>query len=384
MKKKLTALMLGALLALSPAALPAAGQTAGEALGFALLEQLYLQGETPLISPWGLAQALSMAAEGAEGETRQELLSLLQVQAPAPLNVGAQGVTTAAAALFDDSLILLDSYIQALEAYGAPCLEGLSLEAVNDWAREHTGGLIDPLLTQPLPDSARLALLTAIAMQADWAQPFSSSDTYEQPFYTAQGAVNASFLHRTGQMEYALTQDMQLLRLPYAGEELACYLILPPEEGMKQALSLLKEQGYQLFEGLQQAQVRLALPKLSLEGGLDLSGPLAALGLSLANSNSADFSGIDGSDGLKLGPVVQCTRLDLDEEGTQAASATAAVMVVKSAMPSQDAEVMTLDRPFILLVREENSGQTLFAACVLTPQTAQDQEAQRESPEAAQ
>ena len=378
MKRKLTALILSALLACCPLALCADAQTTGEALGFSLLEQLYLQGENPLISPWGLAQALSMAAEGADGETRQELLSLLQTQAPAPLNVSAQGVTTAAAALFDDSLILLDSYVQALQAYGAPCLEGLSMEAVNDWAREHTGGRIDPLLTQPLPDTARLALLTAIALEADWAQPFDAANTYEQPFYTAQGAVNASFLHCTGQMEYGLAQDMQLLRLPYAGEELACYLILPPEEGMEQALSLLKTQGYQLFQDLEPAQVSLALPKLSLDSGLDLSGHLAALGLSLANSNDADFSGMDGDDGLKLGPVVQRTRLDLDEAGTQAASATAAVMVTKSALPPQDAVNMTLDRPFILLVREEASGQTLFAACVLTPQSAADQSARQD------
>ena len=130
---------------------------------------------------------------------------------------------------------------------------------------------------------------------------------------------------------------------------------------MEQALSLLKAQGYQLFQDIEPVQVSLALPKLSLDSGLDLSGHLAALGLSLANSNDADFSGMDG-----------------DEAGTQAASATAAVMVTKSALPPQDAVNMTLDRPFILLVREEASGQTLFAACVLTPQSAADQPARQD------
>ena len=362
MKRTLLALMLSALVACGAQA------QSWEHLGFSLLEDFSLQGQSALISPWGLAQSLNMAAEGAKGETLRELTALLGEKAPSPLAVSAPGVTTAAAALLGAGVSPLASYTQALSAYGAQCFQGMTPQAINDWARAHTRGLIDPLLSGPLPDGARLALLTAIALDAKWDTPFNPADTDSGTFHAPQGDVGADFMHRSGQMDYANGEGLQILRLPYEGKALTCYLILPGEGDMAQALKLLKDKGGALLEGLRQENVALALPRLSLDAQLDLSAPLARLGLSVATGDGADFSGIDGTGDLALGPVLQRTRLDLDEAGTRAASGTALFAVPKSALMAEPPIQMTLDRPFILLVREEASASLLFAACVLSPQ----------------
>lgn len=363
MKRTLLALMLSAFVACG-----AQAQGSGEALGFSLLEDYYRQGESALISPWGVAQALNIAAEGAKGGTRSELMDLLDAKAPSALAVRAAGVTTASAALLDPGLIPLDSFVQSLTAYGAQCFRGMTERAINDWAREESRGLIDPLLGGPLPDDARLALLTAIALDARWETPFNPSDSEPRVFHAPQGDVSASFMRRSGLMRYRKGDGLQILRLPYEEASLACYLILPGEGEMGQALTLLRGRGCALLEGLRQEQVDLALPKLSLDESLDLSVPLARQGLKVSTGNGADFSGIDGTQDLALGPVLQRTRLHLDEEGTRAASGTVAFAVAKSAPMAEPPVQMTLDRPFILLVREESSGNLLFAACVLSPQ----------------
>ncbi|MEG0985417.1 MAG: serpin family protein [Clostridia bacterium] len=339
---------------------------AGEALGFAMLKQLYAQDGDALISPYSLAEALSMAAAGANGETLAEMLQLLDVPAPSTIALDDPSVVTANALFAAERDALLDSYLAALEGYGANCfdLKESALEDINAWAKEQTGGLIDPLLSQPLDPKTKLVLLNAISLKADWQSPFNPANTQDGVFHAPDGEITTSFMHQDEFVDCVLG-DTNLLRLPYANGHLAAYFILPPEGGMDAALSSLAQEGYAFFDGMTEQNLALALPKLNLAKESDMTATLAALGLKTATSMDADFSNMNGARDLFIGQVFQKACLAMDEQGTTAAAVTEVAMMVKAVMAPPIP--LTFDRPFILLVRDEESGQTLFAACVSHP-----------------
>ncbi|MDO4547360.1 MAG: serpin family protein [Clostridia bacterium] len=340
----------------------------GEKLGFEMLKASYSDEENALLSPYSLYTALSMASDGAMGDTRSQLLAALEIVSPG--NVDANGVYTANAAFIDDQAEVSDEYLKALEKYQARIfdLDTSRTDEINQWASETTDGLISPLLTEPLDENTRLLLLNAISMDAGWHEPFKAIDTREAEFHLADAVATVPFINSTRFMDYAVNGDLRLARLPYAGEGLNAYMVLPDEGGMDEALDRLISEGYAIFDGLEYVNVRLSMPKLDLSGDVKLSQHLVEAGITEAFSLGADFSGINGKDDLMLSEVAQKVVLKLDEDGTRAAAVTQAVIANKSLILEEDFVRLTLDRPFILLIRDEISSQTLFAACVVNPE----------------
>lgn len=373
MKKIMSLLLLLVFLAVIPAA---NAEAAGNRLGFEVLKALGDGTENQVISPVSLAYALAMAAQGAGSETEKALLEALEVDSAAEaaeLTDALQeaGLKLANAAFSASDLEPDEAYVQALqEQFGAEWFaQGEDLEErINAWVAEKTDGLIEKLYDEPIDLETALILLNAIAMDADWASPFRKSDTADGVFHAPDGEVTVPFMNQTIWARYGERDGVQLLRLEYADSNLVLLLALPEEGGVPQVLDGLAQEGLAYFQLSDETiDVDLSMPKLDISVGESLAQPLQELGLACAFDERADFSGISKDVELCIGDVLQKARLVFDEEGTRAAAATS-VEITPMMAPIDHATVrMTLDRPFVAVIADEQTGAVSFASIVANP-----------------
>ncbi len=342
-----------------------------------LLKTLYAQRGQTVVSPLSLHLALTMAAEGAKGETRAQLLQAAGLTEEALADFAekarkmeAAGVRIANAAFVKDGLPVLAEYDALLvDRYQAERF-ALSKEVngqVNAWVKEKTEGLIDELLSEAPDENLVLMLVNALALKADWRLPFAAEDTYKETFHAPDGDVDVDFMHQKAYLPYVELPGLRAVRLSYADSTLGLTIVLP-DGGISDALdaiSALSSAWDASTDAL--SEVELALPKLSATDSLSLVDALKALGVTAAFDMTADFSGIDGEKDLFISSVLQKARLDIDEKGTTAAAATSIGFSTKSA-PLEDLPIeFTVDRPYILLLTDGDTGLTLFAAAIDRP-----------------
>ena len=348
----------------------------GNRLGYKVLAELSGGKRNAFVSPVSLAWALSMAADGAKGETRQKLLKALgaddtdAVAALAEPLVEA-GVHWANAAFVADGLALLPDYeARIASAYEAERFALSGAEAVKDWVREKTDGLIEDIPLS-LDGDAKLVLANAVAMEAEWASPFEPDDTWDDAFHTPDGDVTVPFMHQETYAQYGEGMGVQLVCKGYMNGGLALMIALPPEGGLKRALTNLAENPNSFFTFKPNPQnVSLALPKLDLSTEESLVEAIVASGCWVPFSEKyADYSGISDAP-LLVSDVLQQVRFQLDEEGTRAAAATEVVMVEGAALDDDagpEPIPFVCDRPFIVAVVDRATGAILFAGAVVNP-----------------
>ena len=351
----------------------------GNRLGLEALRALADGTKNEIISPVSLAYALSMAAQGANGETRETLLSALDAADAgdmAALNdaLSAAGLRWANAAFIREDLALNDDYAAALsERFGAEAFPLDAAERVNAWVADRTDGLIERLLETEVDEDVRLMLVNAIAMDAAWAAPFLATDTFEDAFHAPDGDVRADFMHKTLDARYAEIDGTQVIRLDYLADGdqpngLYMLVALPPEGGVPALLDALAASGLDALEpGNEPCRVLLSLPKLDVSASNGLSATLRALGLELPFSDDADFSGVS-AEGLRISEVLQKARVQLDEDGTRAAAATEVSFKANGiAFDAPKPVEMNVNRPFVLLIAEAQTGAIAFAGVVADP-----------------
>lgn len=336
----------------------------------ALLRALYEQNGQLCFSPLSLEMALSMALEGAQGETREQILAMPGVAALLKNGAGSYPELKAAnAAIVSEKIKLLEAFEQALrDKHGAEVIPMSAdvVAQVNAWCDEHTDGMIKQLLSERPADTLRLILLNALVLDAKWQVPFDDYSTGDDTFHAPDGDVTVPFMHASRPLTYAEAEGAQVVKLPYLNGDLEMIVILPKEGELLKVLSLIEGQGLSWIKDYRQAgEVQLALPKLSMESSLSLKDILTAMGFDAPFGDGADFSGITQDQELYIDQILQKARLDVDEEGTRAAAVTGMMLAGKGLVI--DAVRMVVDRPFIALVRGVEKGETLFAAVVDNP-----------------
>ena len=377
MKKILSILLCLALLGCAALAEPVAAESApavGEKLGFELLKALYAEGGNVLLSPASLTLALGMAAEGAEGETLTAILTALGAEDASELgDVVPEEIKSANAAFVAQGLPLKGDYIDRLnEAYGAEWfdLDAEVVEVVNAWVAEHTDGLIEKLLTEVPDPQTGLILINAIAMDAKWEKPFKDYNTIEDDFHAPQGDVSVEMMYQREFFDYVERDGLQIVRLPYAGGALEMWIALPGEGvsiGLDGLLDALAEQGMDyLKDGAEEREVDLFLPKFDLTTENSLSDALKVLGVELPFDENADFSGISEVP-LRIDEILQKVRVQLDEEGTKAAAATAAIVACMALVPEEEPVEVRADRPFAFVIADAETDSVCFAGVVENP-----------------
>lgn len=380
MKKILSILVCLAMLGCAALAEPAAdgAPAVGERLGFALLKELYGEGGNRVISPASLTLALGMAAEGAAGETLAEILAALDAEDVSELaGVVPEEIVSANAAFVAPDLQLKPDYAARLEeGYGAERFEidADVVEKVNAWVAEHTDDLIDKLLNDAPDPDAGLILVNAIAMDAKWARPFEPHNTVEDSFHAPEGDVTVEMMYQRGSFDYVERDGVQIIRLPYASDAeeggLEMWIALPSEGvsiGLEGVLDALAEGGMDsLREGATSTEVDLFLPKMDISDENSLADALKALGVQAAFGDAADFSGISDVP-MKIAQILQKIRVQLDEEGTKAAAATAIIMPCMAAAPVEQPPEVRVDRPFAFVIADSRTGSVCFAGVVENP-----------------
>ncbi|OGN86833.1 MAG: hypothetical protein A2X23_02280 [Chloroflexi bacterium GWC2_73_18] len=375
-----------------------AAATAVNAFGLDLYRRVARPGDNVVVSPASVAIALAMARAGARGETAAEMDAVLRslgadehadwVNALDQALAGRSGtfrdaggqeldvtLRIANAPFAQRDMALLPAFLDALASrFGA----GLRLvdyrrdaeaarRLINGWVSDQTEKRIPELLAPGvLSVDTRLTLVNAIYLKAPWLTPFGAEATTPGPFTRADGSrVDVPMMSLGASLSYAEGTGWRAVELPYVGGSLALTVIVPDDLAAFEA-KLTPELLAAVTGALGPRSVQLALPRFGIDTAADLAEALAALGMPSAfDPARADFSGITAEARLFISNVIHQANIDVDEKGTEAAAATAVVMVGTGA----PAEPVTLrvDRPFLFALRDLPTGAVLFLGRVADP-----------------
>jgi serpin B len=248
---------------------------------------------------------------------------------------------------------------------------------INKWVAEQTKDkILDLLMPGTLTPTTRLVLTNAIYFKSAWQTKFQAAATKDGKFTTADGkAVQAPMMHQTNQFGYAETEDLLALEMPYVQDELSMVILLPKSaDGLPAVEKKLSPAEWGKWtQALRQARPRVdvMLPKFKVTQAFSLDRTLAAMGMPDAfDGAKADFSGMTEKEKLFIGLVIHKAFVDVDENGTEAAAATAVVMRGMAVM-AQQPKVFHADHPFLFLIKHTRSGEILFVGRVTDPTAAQ-------------
>ena len=351
-------------------------------------------------SPYSISSALAMTWAGARGVTETEMATALgfvldQTKLHPFFNYldlelakrgqGAAGkdgkgfrLRIANALWGQQGYSFLPSFLDLLaENYGA----GLSLldfgkdpagaaDAINGWIAKKTEDLIKKLVdASSFDDTTRLVLTNTIYFNAAWQAKFKKEETQNRTFKLLSGSsIQVPQMAQQGSFKVLKNDQLQAIELPYDGQEISMVILCPAEGKLadfEKALTWpkLKEN----LASLQSNSVQLVMPKWRFESPiLSLTSPLTNLGMRKAFTPDADFSGMDGTHSLFVGDVLHKAVVIVDEEGTEAAAATA-VIIGTTSVPIPPAIQIVLDHPFLYLIRDIPTGTILFAGKMLDP-----------------
>jgi len=243
---------------------------------------------------------------------------------------------------------------------------------INKWVSTETKKKIPELLAKKtISEATRLVLVNAIYFKATWAQQFTKSSTTEQPFHAPGHDVRAPLMTNIDHFQLARIDGGQLLELPYGAGDLAMDVILPTaKDGLPAVEKALAEGAlHGWLAGLKSARVEVSLPRWKTSSAMELADTLKAMGAKLPfESRGADFSGIDDTHELFLSAVIHQAVVDVNEDGTEAAAATAVIMMqTEAALPLERPIVFRADHPFVYLIRDTSTGAVLFAGRLSDP-----------------
>jgi serpin B len=242
---------------------------------------------------------------------------------------------------------------------------------INAWVEQQTRDKIRDLLHPgDIVSSTRLVLCNAIYFKGNWATQFDPKSTQPEPFFvTVDKTVTVPMMSGKVKVRSRQFGGVTLFALPYKGNDLTMVVVLPEDRdglaALEQKLNAVELQEWlAAMDGSFEAEVEVVLPKFKLNCRLDLVKDLTALGMPSAFGADADFSGMDGSRNLFIGGVVHQAFVDVNEEGTEAAAATA--LTVRALSISRPL-VFRADHPFLFLTVGRHSGTILFMGRVTDP-----------------
>jgi serpin B len=334
------------------------------------------------LSPLSASMALGMALNGANSETYDAMRTVLRLDgmAEAEINQGYRDLMTLLGGLdsvtemriansvwghatlsiepafIDRSRDFFDAEVRTLD-FGSP----EALAAINDWVNGKTNGKIPKLLDDLSPDEV-MFLINAIYFKGKWRSAFDAKDTRDGPFHGADGRDRAArLMWQKEDLRYQETEDYQAVDLLYGNGAFAMTVLLP-KAGRTPAgvLAGLDPESWNALAGrFTETEVTLTFPRFRLEYSRRLNDDLEALGMAIAFGGNADFYRIADvrPDRLYITRVDQKTFVEVNEEGTEAAAATAVGIGITSAPEMVE---MKVDRPFVFAIRERLSGAVVF------------------------
>jgi serpin B len=361
----------------------------------ALYQKLRSSGGNIFFSPYSLSTALAMTYAGARGDTERQMektlhfsldqkhlhpaFAELQSKLNAVQNNKKIKLNTANSLWPQQDYKFLDEYLTLVKQYYGVSITPVDYkhareaarELINNWVEDKTQhkiknpiqrGLLDPL--------TRLVLVNAIYFKGNWASQFESSQTRNAAFFLSPGkSVQTPMMSQKRQFRYAELESLQLLELPYVGSQLSMLVLLPKERGgLAQLESSLSMEDLKRWKSrLHDTDVLVFLPKFKVTSQFRLDKTLMTMGMADAFSETkANFAGMDGKPNwLYISAVIHKTFVDVNEEGTEAAAATA-VAIQARGIPAQP-PTFRADHPFLFLIYENQTDSILFLGRIIDP-----------------
>jgi serpin B len=355
-----------------------------------------------LYSPYGISEILAMTYAGAGGSTARQMAETLHFDLPqdslhrsfneidhmlAERGKGAEGrddegfrLTINNALWGQEGFEIRNAFTELLAEYYEVDLAHLDFaenpyeacDTVNDWINEKTEGRIPQMLSPvTLSSSTKLILTNVVYLNTAWESPFMPGLTKIQDFYLINGSsVRIPMMHQTNDYLYFEDDTCQAAAFPYEENEISMIVFLPKEgefETFQKALTYKTLDRY--ITTMNEQTVILTMPKLEFDSKNELKQTLMNMGMEEAFSTKADFSGMSPHPGLFIGRLVQKSFIKVDEKGTEATSAVTEVIVTSPPPEENRPEpvIMTIDRPFIFLIRDNETGTILFMGRVMNP-----------------
>ncbi len=367
------------------------------AFAFDLYGRLRQQPGNTFFSPYSISTALAMTYAGANGGTAQQMAKTLHFgqdqdafhSSIKGLMAGLQGgdkkrpfeLHVANALWGQKGYGFLDSFLNLTrQSYGAELRQvdfigepEETRQAINAWVEKETRERIKDLIARGVLDSnTRLVLTNAIYFKSAWADPFYKEATRKEDFLvTAQKKTPVQMMHQHQRTMFFEGDALQMLELPYKGNELSMLVLLPKKvEGLADLEKNLTAKQLAAWQGVMKPhQVDVALPKFKITASFSLKDELSALGMPAAFSpNDADFSRMNGKRDLFVSAVIHKAFVDVNEEGTEAAAATAVGIAKSAAPPPLPRATFRADHPFVFVIRHNGTGSLLFLGRVASPE----------------
>ncbi len=371
------------------------------AFGFDLYKQLRAERGNLTFSPASITTALAMTWGGARGETAAQMKQVLHLEGGPDEVMQAAGKLAAALQdparpivfrvanrLFGEKTCRFETpYLDATKAAFGASLESVdfkgapepSRHVINRWVEDKTQDRIQDLIPPGgVNADTRLALVNAIYFLGDWMEPFAKEATRPEPFFTsAAQKKDVPTMHTGERLRFAQKEGWKALELPYKGGQMSMLLVLPDKvDGISALESSLTAPGLDaIVKALATTRVIVSLPRFEVNppNSLPLRDVLVKMGMPVAfDRQRADFTGIANppspDDRLVIGEVFHKAFVKVDEKGTEAAAATAVVMMRAGAAlrPEQPVEFKA-DHPFLFFIRDHGSGMVLFMGRVADP-----------------
>lgn len=343
--------------------------------------------ENALLSPLSIGTALAMVNNGARGETREEINKTLKWEGfdvetinnyykklvhDLPLLDPKTTLHTANSIWHHQRLSVLPDFLSINKQFYMAEVAALDFTDpsapadINEWVNAKTSGKI-PTIVDVIPANMMMYLINAIYFKGSWEQQFDPSETATGTFRKeANNSVQTDFMNITHKFKVSSDEYAEAIELPYGNRKYSM-VIAKPKDGSTpaQLLEKYKEEGWQsLVSKFGTADVNLSMPKFKFSYEKQLKNDLTALGMDLAFSEMADFLGISTAQKLAISEVKHKSFIEVNEEGTEAAAVTSVGMIATS-MPQ--VYTFTVDRPFLFVIREMNTGLILFVGQVNDP-----------------
>ena len=335
-----------------------------------------------------MRDALGMAYLGARGDTAREMALALALDPDAAKAAdaakkereewaGAAGKVQLRVAnrLWSDLSLKIEPAFVATtaNAYGST-LQPLAIAqqpepsrvVINQWVEKQTNDRIKDLIPSgTLGPLTRLVVTNAVYFDGKWSHPFEKNQTYDAPF---AGAGSVPTMHETAHFGIAKADGMTMLEMPYQGSDLVMDVVLPDaQDGLGAIEGKLSPATFTTWsKALQTQRVAVSLPKVKFSWGGSVARPLQSLGMQKAFTDKADFRGIADTQDLHVSDVIHKAFVAIDEQGTEAAAATAVVMETKG-MDLAPTTTFRADHPFVFVIRDKAHDRILFMGRVTDP-----------------
>lgn len=354
-----------------------------------LYAELKGRGGNLFFSPYSISTALAMTYAGARGNTETQMARVLHFDLPqerlhptfrklitelnAQARKGYYELNIANALWVLKGYRVLKEFIELIKTnYGAEFdevyFDEKTRRAINAWVEKQTKGKIKELIKPGmLNEYTRLVLTNAIYFKGNWASQFDKKLTKDSPFYMRPDeTVDVPMMYQEGNFKYMENEKVQMIELPYVGNELSMVVILPKEiDGLVELEnSLTLDTLKRWLDLMREGEVRVYLPKFTVTLDCTLNQTLASMGMTDAfTPGLADFSGMFGHKGPWIGLALHKAFVEVNEEGTEAAAATAVILEesVRRVLGFR------ADHPFIFLIRDMRSGSILFSGRLVNP-----------------